>query len=69
MLKINDWRDSSGFDYQKDTKQDWKVLLPLLSAVKGQSLLTHNIRKLLFAFITSSFTLTSFFNKSRRNNV
>lgn len=61
MLRINEWRDINGFDYQKNTKQDWKVLLPLLPAVKGQSVLTCHIKKLLFAFITSSFTWTSFF--------
>lgn len=69
MLRINEWRDISGFDYQKNTKWDWKVLLPLLPAVKGQSLLTHHIRKLLFAFITSSFIWNSFFNKSSSDNV
>lgn len=44
MLRINDWRDISGFDYQKNTNRDWKALLPLSPAAKGQSLLTHHIR-------------------------
>lgn len=71
MLRINDWRDISGFtsDYQKNTKWDWQALLPLLPSTKGQSLLTHHIRKLLLAFITSSFTWTSFFNKRSSDNV
>lgn len=56
MLRINDWRDICGFDYQENIMGEWEVLLPLSSAIKGWYFLTHPATKLPSALMTSSFT-------------
>lgn len=63
MLRINDRRHICNFDYQENIKGEWKVLVPLLSAIKGWSLLTHPARKVPFCFDHLIFHINFFLNK------
>lgn len=63
MLRINDWRDICEFDYQENIKGEWKMLLPLLPAIKGWSFLTHPAIKLPFCFDHLIFYMNFLYNK------